>query len=162
MANPNRNLLLGGLALGAGLMYLLDPGQGRRRRAVLRDKLGRARRVTVDRTSAGARDLRNRTRGLVSKTKSLMDRGPVDDAKLEARVRARLGRVGEEGLQIHVAARQGVVTLSGQVPPDEMDRIVKTARSVAGVSDVVDQLRPGAAASAHSFGAETGLGAAQA
>src|SRR5947209_8543715 len=36
----NRGItLIGGLGLGAGLMYLLDPERGRRRRTLLRDRL---------------------------------------------------------------------------------------------------------------------------
>ncbi len=38
---------LGGLALGAGLMYVLDPDRGDRRRAKLRRQLSRASRQAV-------------------------------------------------------------------------------------------------------------------
>jgi hypothetical protein len=36
---------LGGLSLGAGLMYLLDPDQGQRRRANMRDRIARGVRI---------------------------------------------------------------------------------------------------------------------
>jgi hypothetical protein len=59
-----------GAGIGAGLMFLLDPQMGRRRRAVLRDKtfsLSHHASAAIDRT---ARDLRNRTYGTVVSIKS--------------------------------------------------------------------------------------------
>jgi hypothetical protein len=66
------NLGLGvlGAGLGAGLMFLLDPQLGRRRRALLRDKAvsySRQTRAAVDKTR---RDIRNRTHGTVVSIKS--------------------------------------------------------------------------------------------
>jgi hypothetical protein len=40
------------LGLGAAAMYLLDPDQGRRRRALARDQLTKARRALRERASA--------------------------------------------------------------------------------------------------------------
>src|SRR5262245_44132387 len=56
--------------VGAGVMFLLDPQAGRRRRAILRDKtlsLGRHASVAVDKT---ARDVKNRAHGTVVSIKS--------------------------------------------------------------------------------------------
>jgi hypothetical protein len=52
------------LGLGAAAMYLLDPEQGRRRRALARDKMIKARRVVRERASGTARHLGNRAQGL--------------------------------------------------------------------------------------------------
>jgi hypothetical protein len=57
-----RTLLTFGL--GALTMYLLDPEQGRRRRALLRDQLTHARRVIRERSAGTARDLSNRAYGV--------------------------------------------------------------------------------------------------
>jgi hypothetical protein len=54
---------LGGLALGAGLMYARDPHMGRRRRALARDKAVHYRRVLARRSIGKAHDLRNRAKG---------------------------------------------------------------------------------------------------
>ena len=59
-------LLLGGAGLGAGLMYLLDPDYGRRRRAVLRDGLASAAVRATRRVNLAARDLGHRASGLVA------------------------------------------------------------------------------------------------
>jgi len=59
-----------GAGIGAGLMFLLDPQMGKRRRAVFRDKtvsFSRHASAVVDKT---ARDLRNRTYGTVVAFKS--------------------------------------------------------------------------------------------
>ncbi len=40
------------LGLGAAAMYLMDPDQGRRRRALARDKMTKARRAIRERASA--------------------------------------------------------------------------------------------------------------
>jgi hypothetical protein len=52
--------------LGALTMYLLDPEQGRRRRALLRDQLTHARRVVREQASGTARDLTNRAQGVAA------------------------------------------------------------------------------------------------
>ena len=66
--------LLTGLAVGAGVMYLLDPVQGRRRRALLRDQLVHGAHKASDQADAKMRDLRNRAYGLAAET-----RGAVED-----------------------------------------------------------------------------------
>jgi len=75
-------LILGCLGLGAGLMYLLDPSNGTRRRASVRHKAQAYWKRQEDFLGKTARDVRNRTRGLVSSTEV------PDDASLVARVRA--------------------------------------------------------------------------
>jgi hypothetical protein len=58
---------LSALALGAGIMYVMDPTSGRRRRAVMRDKAVRYAHDTTDTLSGKAQDLSNRARGLYYK-----------------------------------------------------------------------------------------------
>lgn len=59
--------LLSGLAIGALAMYLLDPVQGRRRRALVTDETYRTMVTTRKTINAKARDLGNRTEGLAAK-----------------------------------------------------------------------------------------------
>ena len=61
---------LGGAALGAGLMYILDPDRGRSRRAYTRDKVSSAVNKTGQVIGKKSRDLRNRAHGIVSETGS--------------------------------------------------------------------------------------------
>jgi hypothetical protein len=61
---------LGGLALGAGLMYILDPDRGRSRRTYARDKVTSAVNKTGSIIDKKSRDLKNRAHGIVSETGS--------------------------------------------------------------------------------------------
>jgi len=60
--------VLGAIGLGAGLMYILDPERGRRRRAVARDKVTSAFNRTGRAISKKSRDLSNRAYGLAAET----------------------------------------------------------------------------------------------
>lgn len=137
-------LLVGlGLAAGAGLMYLLDPERGRRRRALVRDQvvhgahelegLGAA-------AGARARDLRNRTRGALAEARGRIRREPVDDTVLEERVRAELGRLVTNPGAIEVAADHARVVLSGSVLAGEAQDLLRGVAGVRGVDEVVDRL----------------------
>jgi hypothetical protein len=66
--------LLGGVGIGAGLMYLLDPDRGRGRRTVMRDKARSAVNKTGDTLGAKSRDLKNRAQGAMVEASSMMGR----------------------------------------------------------------------------------------
>jgi hypothetical protein len=91
-------------ALGAAGMFLFDPQQGARRRALLRE---------LSRPS---------------------------DARLEARVRARLGRFVSHPRAIQIAAQDGEVLLLGPVLSAERQRLVRAVHQVRGVQSVEDHL----------------------
>lgn len=134
-------LILGGAALGAGLMYMLDPSGGTRRRALVRDKARSYWRQTGTRLGKTARDARNRARGLVAGARAQLRGAQVpDDTVLEARVRAQLGHAISHGGAIRVTAHQGRVTLSGPISPSAADKLLATVASVAGVTEVVNDL----------------------
>ena len=63
-----------GLAVGAAAMFILDPDQGRRRRAFARDKIARYGNEASDLATSTAKDLRNRAYGVAAET-----RGAVND-----------------------------------------------------------------------------------
>jgi osmotically-inducible protein OsmY len=134
-----RVALIGGMGLGAGLMFLLDPGLGRRRRQVIGDK---ARSLASDcgdhvgKTGRNLRNLRNHAKGWVAEGRHLLRDEPVDDVTLVERVRAALGRATSHSGAIEVAARDGSVTLSGPVPASELDGVIAQVASVRGVRDL--------------------------
>lgn len=61
------------LALGAGLMFVLDPAQGRRRRALIRDKAIHAAKEISRYVEGKSRDLSNRAQGAVAKARHLAE-----------------------------------------------------------------------------------------
>jgi|SoiMethySBSTD1v2_1073268.scaffolds.fasta_scaffold63876_5 hypothetical protein len=136
----DRNALLAGAGLGALLMFMSDPDRGARRRALVRAKAVRGARVGGRALTATAADLANRTRGVAADAWGSVRREPVDDDRLIERVRAALGRVCSHPRAIAVEAIAGEVTLRGDVLTLEADAVLAAARSVRGVSEVVDDL----------------------
>jgi osmotically-inducible protein OsmY len=134
-------MLVGGLGLGAALMYVLDPERGKRRRAVVRDKAVRAARKATDGIEARSRDLRNRAKGAAAEVKAMTRPGAVSDPVLEERVRAAIGRVLASPGEVDVAAVEGVVILSGPVLASELDLLLSTVRGVHGVEDLENRLQ---------------------
>ena len=63
---------LAGAGVGAGLMFLLDPQMGRRRRAIARDKAVSLAHQAEDAAEVVARDVTNRARGLASGDMSVL------------------------------------------------------------------------------------------
>lgn len=137
----NKGLTFGaGLGLGTGLMYLLDPDRGRRRRALLRDKGVWAARKTGDCLEVTARDLRNRTQGIVTDIQSRFSSEPVDDGKLVERVRSKLGRVVSHPRAVEVSAQNGRITLSGPILVEEIPALLACVNRVHGVKQVLNYL----------------------
>jgi uncharacterized membrane protein len=133
-------LFFGAAAAGAFSMYLLDPDHGRRRRALLRDRLASGWSRLDDATSVASRDLRNRARGMAHEVRSRFSREEVSDEVLAERVRARLGWAVSHPGAIEISARSGRVTLSGAVLEREYVRLLRAVWAVRGVADVEDRL----------------------
>lgn len=66
------SFMLIGIAAGAALMYFMDPVQGRRRRALFRDKAYSASVQTRKAIDARTHDLSNRAEGLRVKASRLL------------------------------------------------------------------------------------------
>ena len=131
------------LTVGAGMMYLLDPNRGRSRRAIVRDKAVSLYSDSAYFAGKVQRDLRNRAAGMAASAKGrLTPEDEIADQKLEARVRAKLGRVTSHPHPIRVRAESGCVTLEGPILANEVDALVSAVRSVQGVSEVRNRLQP--------------------
>jgi hypothetical protein len=140
MSIKNLPTVVKGAALGVLTMYLFDPSTGRRRRALVRDRLIRLRKPAKEAIRVTARDLKNRTLGTVAEGRAALFEDRVDDSVLAERVRSKLGFVVRHPASIDVVANDGVVTLSGPVLTDEVQRLIAGVAAVRGVRDVENRL----------------------
>jgi osmotically-inducible protein OsmY len=124
---------------GAGLMYLLDPDRGRRRRALVRDQVVHLANKTEDAAEATMRDMTNRMRGTVARTRRMLTpEHDVPDEVLVQRVRSQLGPFAHRAIE--VSAARGRVQLSGRVARPEAEPLLRVIRRIRGVADVDNQL----------------------
>ncbi len=131
---------IGGLVLGAGLMFLLDPQTGRRRRHLVRDKVVHGGHELSDTAGEVSTRISNKLKGIAAETRSRFSAREVDDSVLEARVRASMGRVVSNPGAIAVLATNGTVTVSGPVLASEVADLLACVKAVPGVEEVHSQL----------------------
>ena len=131
---------LGGLGLGAGLMFMFDPVRGRRRRALTRDQIAHAARLLTRATGMTSRDLSHRAQGMLAEGGHFFRREEVSDDVLVERVRARIGRSVSHPHGISVTVNDGHVTLSGPVLAQEANRLLSGVLSTPGVKGVENVL----------------------
>jgi osmotically-inducible protein OsmY len=130
------------LAAGVGLMYLLDPTDGARRRSLLLDKTRHCLNETGDFFRRTGRHLANRSRGMAHDTQSMFQRGgePADDRTVAERIRARLGHLQQPNADVNVAVVDGRATLTGRCSPDDVESLISTVQSTPGVASIVNLL----------------------
>ena len=129
-----------GAALGAGLMYVLDPAQGRRRRALARDKMVHLVRKGNDALGARARDAGNRAAGFVAETRARFRRERTPDEQIAARVREKLGHYCSHPRAVRVSVSDGRVTLTGAILSAEVAPLMVAVDGVRGVRGVDNRL----------------------
>jgi hypothetical protein len=125
--------LLGGIATGAGLMYLLDPNTGEKRRQAAGHGLGRwltALSAFAGRTVA---TLRSAAREAVMGIYAESARGEFADRVLAERVRGELRRLLSHPGSIQVIARDGRVVLWGPVLAGEPEKLRPLIARLPGV-----------------------------
>jgi uncharacterized membrane protein len=133
-------LVLGAAGMGAGLMYLLDPDRGKRRRAVARDQMFHSIKKTGRALGKASRDVGNHARGAAAQLRSRLGRAEPNDEVLAARVRAKLGRFVSHPSAITVETENGLVRLSGPILANEVDPLLRGLRSVYGAREIENRL----------------------
>jgi hypothetical protein len=138
-----------GIALGAGLMFLFDPRRGGARRAIIRQKAGRAVHDIETAAAIGAHDLEHRASALPARLSRLLRRDTdVDPDVLVARVRARLGHVCPHPHVIKVVAKGGgCIELKGPILRRDAHRVLAEISRIPGVESIDDDLEVHASAS---------------
>jgi len=129
---------VGCCAIGAGIMYIVDPRLGRARRAWLLDKS----RSIVNRTGKSfyrtGRHMTNKAKGVVAET-----RGAGQDLyqDLVARVQSSIKGMLNNPSDVQVTSDMGgTVTLAGRLASEQCDRVVRMVESVPGVCAVVNRI----------------------
>ncbi len=144
---------LGFVAAGAAAAWLLDPQAGRRRRALLRDRVVALLRRGTRRGGRVARGVGSEAYGLKQKATHLREQPKdFDDQTLKAKVETELFRGADAPKgQVAVNAQHGIVQLRGEVEsPQLIDDLVARTRAVQGVREVENLLHlPGSEAPMH-------------
>jgi hypothetical protein len=65
---------------------------------------------------------------------------PIDNHVLEARVRSRLGREIPQFDDVHISAREGTISLSGNISAEEESRLLEMVEAIPGVQAVQHNL----------------------
>jgi hypothetical protein len=121
-------------------MYLFDPDRGRRRRALIRNKASHVNRIATTAAGKLQRDLRNHAVGVLSEVESLFRKEQISDDVLEARVRAKLGRVVSHPRAVEVKAVEGRVILAGPILAAEEHPLIDCVKEVSGVETIESRL----------------------
>ncbi|HEY7338120.1 MAG TPA: SRPBCC family protein [Bryobacteraceae bacterium] len=130
-----------GLAAGSMLMYFADPDRGKRRRALASDKAGRAWRGFSALLDKARRDVAHRAAGAFFGAKAAFQDHAADGDIVVQRVRSKIGRLVSHPHAIDVSAQGDAIVLTGAVLVDEIDRLLRRARAVPGVKNVVNRLK---------------------
>jgi hypothetical protein len=129
-----------GVAIGVGLMFLLDPRQAGARRARIRDKSMRAIHEVEHATSIGARDLEHRAQGVVARMRG-SGRHVADGHVIVERVRTTLGRHCSHPHAIQVLDKGGgCVELKGAILARDLEDVLHAVSRVPGVRAIDDDL----------------------
>lgn len=131
------------VAVGAAAMYYLDPEQGRRRRALVRDKVTSASLQTTDATAAQARRMANHAKGWTSRLTSRFSStgAPRTARQLHNRIRSRLGHLVSHPKAVNVEViDDGRILLTGHILENELDALLTGVEGVPGVRHVANEL----------------------
>ncbi len=127
-----------GLLAGATLMYFFDGDSGARRRSLTHDKLSHLKRVSKTRLTKRSRDVNNRIIGFFTELQNMFSYSDeaVDDAILEGRIRAKIGRVLTHPKMVHIECHDGHVQMSGYAIGREVPILYDVIRRVRGVKNI--------------------------
>jgi hyperosmotically inducible periplasmic protein len=131
-----------GAAAGAAAAYLLDPDQGRGRRARLADQAEAMLRRTSAAAAGRARHAVSAAVGTVLEARSRLMPAPADDTTLRDRIRSEaLGHSAVPAGRINLDVVDGRATLRGELDdPGVIEDVVRRVRAVPGVVGVENLL----------------------
>lgn len=129
------------LAVGGAAAYLLDPQQGRGRRARMRDQAraaARRRRLEAERS---VRYAQGRLEGTAAAVRGKRRFTPADDRALADKLKEVLSRTSSDTSDVTVEVVDGVATLRGELgTPQEVQEITRACAEVNGIERVENLL----------------------
>jgi BON domain len=133
--------VLGGAAVGAAAMYVLDPDRGHRRRSMFRDRSRSVVRHEYRQANRVVRnklvDTENRIEGAVIRARGGGRFHPESDVDLREHLRQVIANVDFSTKDVNIEAVRGVATLRGQVETGEQqERLITAVEKVPGVVTV--------------------------
>jgi hypothetical protein len=131
---------LTGIALTIPLVYLLDPDNGRQRRATFGSQCKRTAGQLKERTNTVREQLSSRYQSTSAQARSWLDARKRTDEALTRSVRMELWRAFPQSTSIGVVAHGGKVILHGEVLAREHERVLQVVRATPGVVIVADHL----------------------
>lgn len=132
--------LVTALALGAGAMYYLDPQQGRRRRALVGDKVDSLSHDARDYLDSQRKHASDRVRGMAARVRSRFSSAQPSDQQLYGNVRSRLGRTVSYPHAVDTDVQEGRVLLKGDILERELNTLMAEIWSIRGVKSIDCQL----------------------
>jgi len=133
--------LLGGLGVGAAVLYFFDPQSGAQRRTQCLNGIEKFFRDAWTGLGGALRDLDHRAHAFGDSVRGMLPSAPEkNDDVLIARVRSNLGRVVAHPRAIRVTADKGLVTVSGPVLASEAPALLACVQGTRGVQSVVNRL----------------------
>jgi BON domain len=140
MRRKPKNMLaitLGAVGAGAGLMFLLDPDRGGKRRGFIGGKAVRFAKLFGKNAEERGGNLGSHAYGVAAAEKSdRLAKETVADEVLAERLRLKIRPVVTHPRAISVTVGRGVVELRGAVLRSERRRAIRVAESVRGVRGV--------------------------
>ncbi len=133
--------LLWGAAIGAGMMYFMDPQNGDRRQAMIRQKVTHWQNEADNAVATATNDLRNRAQGMMAEGMARVSNQGASDQVLKARVRSRLGFLTRHPGAIQVDVQNHTAILSGDILSEEVDHLIHGVSMVQGIDNVQNHMR---------------------
>lgn len=132
---------LAGICVGMLAMYYLDPNRGRRRRALLSDKIISSSSKLGDFIDAAVENILGELKGLIASVNRLFRYNErVPNALLVERLRSKMGRCVSHPRAIEIVANDGEIVLRGPILEGEVQPLISCLRSVNGVRAIRNEL----------------------
>jgi osmotically-inducible protein OsmY len=133
----NKKLVVPAVAgAGAAIAYLFDPDNGRRRRAITKDRTAAALRTVTRRTGQRARYIEGHVHGAARKVQPDRTDRMHDDTTIKHKIESEVLR-DYDAANVNVNVDDGVAFLRGELRrPDQISSLERDVSRVAGVRSV--------------------------